>query len=254
MRGDRSHAIVQVPPVELPPPPGQVGAATTAPARRRRWVVVFVVAAAAAAVGTWMVITGATGHELLATDFGESAEPFEIGATDWATYDLSNGNYRISVTSTLPTLNTSVGEFTRVAFAVGVRAEVVEVTDSESSVGAMCVGEGAGGGGLVGYGAFVRPGGEYSVERQDADGSLETLAHGTNERIGGIRRVSIMCVPTGATVTILAFANGVQLATVDDDGGYDSYAYAGLSVRAPRGAVVRFTSASARVPDDAWAA
>jgi len=193
-------------------------------------------------------------HDLLGADFRVGAEPFEVGETSFATFDRVGGTYRI--TSKVAGQGvTSVGDFVRVAYAVGVRAELVLVTETGTMVGVMCVGPPAGGGeGLVGYGFFVEPGGAYTLTRQNQDGNNHVLREGTDTRIDNVERVAIMCAPDfDGSVTLLGFANGLMVATADDPEGYTEYTYAGITVKASHeGTVVRFTRVLARVPDEDW--
>ncbi len=198
---------------------------------------------------------GGLTHELIMVDFREGVDPFNIGETEGARYDHVAGTYRITVKNTLFETNTSLGEFNRTAYAVGIRAELVEVTKPGTSVGAMCVGPGAEGADeLVGYGFFVEAGGKYSLVSQDSSASWETLEEGTDDRVTTVQRVSIICAPAGDDVTIIGFANGLKIVVDEDRDGHDVYTYAGLSVQTEPGTEVRFTRVVARVPDEEWVA
>ncbi len=205
-------------------------------------------------VGLYMVTYIALPHELINVDFREGVEPFNIGETQGARYDHVAGAYRVMVKNTDYRLNTSVGEFVRTAYAVGIRAEVVEMTKPGTGVGVMCLGPAAGGQDeLVGYGFFVEPGGDFSLERQDPGGMHETLKQGTDARIETVERVSIICAPAGADVSLIGFANGLKVVVAEDPEGYDVYTYAGLTVEAEQaGTGVRFTRVWARLPDEEW--
>jgi hypothetical protein len=193
-------------------------------------------------------------HELIDVDFRSGVEPFNLGQTPGAIYEHDAGTYRITVKNTDFHSNTSVGELVRTAYAVGVRAEVVEMTEPGTSVGAMCLGPADGVDGLVGYGFFVEPGGDFSLERQDSGGVPESLEEGTDPRIGSVDRVSIMCVPNSqGSVSLVGFANGLEVVSAEDRGGYDVYTYAGLSVQTGEAMTeVRFTRVWARLPDGEW--
>jgi hypothetical protein len=193
-------------------------------------------------------------HELIDVDFRSGVEPFNLGQTPGALYDHDSGTYRITVMSTDFHSNTSVGEFVRIAYAVGVRAELVKMTEPGTSVGAMCLGPADGADGLVGYGFYVAPGGDFSLERQDPGGVPELLNEGTDPRIRFVDRVSIMCVPISqGNVSLIGFANGLEVVSAEDRDGYDVYSYAGLSVQTDTAMTeVRFTRVWARVPDDEW--
>lgn len=195
-------------------------------------------------------------NELIMVNFREAVDPFNIGETQGARYDHVAGTYRVTVKNTDFRINTSVGEFARTAYAVGIRAEVVELTKPGTSVGAMCLGPGAEGEDeLVGYGFFVEPGGDFSLERQDSGGRVESLKQGADARIETVERVSIMCAPAGGGVTLVGFANGLKVVVAEDLDGHDVYTYAGLSVKAEQvGTEVRFTRVLARVPDEEWIA
>jgi len=195
-------------------------------------------------------------NELIMVNFREAVDPFNIGETQGARYDHVAGTYRVTVKNTDFRINTSVGEFARTAYAVGIRAEVVELTKPGTSVGAMCLGPGAEGEDeLVGYGFFVEPGGTYSLERQDSGGRVESLKQGTDPRIETVERVSIVCSPVDGDVTIIGFANGLEVVVAEDRDGHDVYTYAGISVVAEQtGTEVRFKRVLARVPDEEWIA
>ena len=221
------------------------------------WTFAWVTVAYTALYAAFIVVISVTlPHGLVDVDFRTGVEPFNLGETQGAMYEHVAGTYRITVKNTDFRSNTSVGEFVRRAYAVGVRAEVVEMTQPGTSAGAMCLGPVEGGEGLVGYGFFVEPGGDFSLERQDSGGVPGTLDQGTDARIDTVDRVSIMCVPNShGDVLVIGFANGLRIVSAEDRGGYDVYTYAGLSVQTDRaGTEVRFTRVSARVPDDEWTA
>jgi len=159
-------------------------------------------------------------NELIMVDFREAVDPFNIGESQGAKYDHVAGTYRVRVKNTDFRLNTSVGEFARTAHAVGIRAEVVELAKPGTSVGAMCLGPGAEGEDeLVGYWFFVEPGGNFSLERQDSGGRVESLKQGTDARIETVERVSIICAPAGNDVTLVGFANGLKVVVAEDRDG-----------------------------------
>lgn len=121
----------------------------------------------------------------------------------------------------------------------------------------MCLGPASDGGDeLIGYGFFVEPGGDFRLERQDSGGEIESLKQGTDARIETVERVSIMCVPDlDGDVTLIGFANGLEVVVSEDPDGHHVYTYAGLSVQAEQaGTEVRFTRVLARVPDEEWVA
>lgn len=204
-------------------------------------------------------------NELITVDFRDEADPFEVGENSFFRGDLFEGTYRITVKSAAANTNssvTSLGDFVRTAYAVGIRAEVVEMTEPGTAVAAMCLGPATEGAeGLVGYGFWVEPGGDFVLGRQIPDGSLELLEQGEDTRIETVKRVSIQCVPNeidpafgGSTdVTVTGYANGLEIVTTQDSDGYRTYTHAGLTVGAEQaGTEVRFTRALARVPDQQW--
>lgn len=200
--------------------------------------------------------------ELIDVEFREGIAPFESGQTSSGNrFDHVEGSYRFTIKDVRGP-SSSVGEFVRTAYAVGVRAEVVEITERGTTVGAMCLGPAEGEEGPVGYGFFVTPGGEYILGRQTPDQRIEFLEQGTDPRIATVERVSVTCVPSGiepvlggsTDVTVVGYANGLEVVTTQDPNGYDTYTHAGLSVVADQpGAEVRFTRVLARVPDEEWA-
>ena len=206
--------------------------------------------------GGFYLVNKALVHELIMVDFRDGVDPFNIGESPGAGYERVAGTYRVRVKGTEFRLNTGLGEFVRTAYAVGVRAEVVEMTEPGTSVGVMCVGPAAEGGDeLVGYVFLVEPGGNFSLEREDPDGTFEPLEQGTDARIETIERVSIMCAPAGDDVTLIGFANGLEVVVAEDPDGHDVYTYAGLTVEAEQGgSEVRFTRVWAQVPDEEWVA
>lgn len=116
----------------------------------------------------------------------------------------------------------------RCPYAVGIRAEVMEITEPGTTVGAMCLGPVEGQDGLAGYGFFLEPGGNFVLGRQDPSGKVEFLEQGTDARIETVERVSVTCVPNdidpvsgGSTdVTVVGYANGLEVATTQDQDGY----------------------------------
>ena len=227
--------------------------------RGRRWLRVASVTAvmlASLGFGGFYLVNKALVHELIMVDFRDGVDPFNIGESSGARYDHVAGTYRVTVKNTDFPLNTSLGEFARTAYAVGIRAEVVEMTGPGTGVGVMCLGPAAEGGDeLVGYGFFVEPGGDYSLERHDSGGGLESLERGTDARIETVERVSIICAPFEDDVSLIGFANGLKIVVAEDLNGHDVYTYAGLTVKdGNAGTEVRFTRVSARVPDEEWMA
>lgn len=225
----------------------------------RRWLrVAAVTAVVAASLGFGgYLVDQALPNELIMVDFGDGVDPFNLGESSGARFEHVGGTYRVTIKNTDFRLNTSVGEFARTAFAVGIRVEVVEMTRRGTSVGAMCLGPASEGDDeLVGYGFFVEPGGDFRLEREDSGGRLETLKQGTDAKVETVERVSIMCVPDlDGDVTLIGFANGLEVAVAEDPDGHHVYTYAGLSVEAEQaGAEVRFTRVLARVPDEEWVA
>ena len=208
---------------------------------------------------TVMVVT--LPHELINVDFRERVAPFSVGQNSSGTAELVDGTYRFTVAQAgSPFIG--VGRFVRTAYAVGIRAEVAELTEPGTWVGPMCLGPDPEGGQVpVGYGFFVQPGGVFSLERLGPDGSFNPLEHGTDARIETVERVSIRCSPNevkpafgGSTaVTVTGYVNGLEVVTTQDPDGYNTYTAAGLSVQAERaGTEVRFTRVWARLPDGEW--
>ncbi len=216
------------------------------------WTFAWIGVAYVAFIG--VVVYKALPNELINVDFREGVEPFEIVESSVATLDHPDGTYRVTVKDTDGPI-TSLGEFARTAYAIGIRAEVVEITEPGTTVGATCLGPAAEGvEGLAGYGFFVEPGGDFILGRQDPGGGIEFLKQGTDARIETVRRVSVKCVPDlGGDVTLIGFANGLEIVSAEDPDGYRPYTHAGLFVLTERaGTEVRFTRVWARVPDVEW--
>ena len=199
------------------------------------WIGVVYVAAIA-------VASLALPDELLIVDFRDRVDPFEVGENSAVRSEHVDGTYRLTVKDTLGPV-TSLGELVRTAYAVGVRAEVVEMSEPGTTVGAMCLGPAAEGAPeLAGYGFFVEPGGDYILGRQDPDARIDFLERGTDARIETVEHVSIICAPDlDGDVTLIGFANGLEIVSAEDRGGYTVYTHAGLSVISEQiGAEVRF--------------
>ncbi len=199
-------------------------------------------------------------NELINVDFREEVAPFNIGENSVASFDHPDGTYRITVKEASATAS-SVGEFIRTAYAVGVRVDVVEMTSDGTAVGAACLGPAEGGKGPAGYAFLVEPGGVFVLGRLNPSRRIDFLKQDTDERIETVKRVSIECLPKdigpafgGSTdVTVTGYANGLEVATTEDQDGYYTYVYAGLYVVAEQtGSEVRFERVSARVPDGEW--
>lgn len=188
----------------------------------------------------------------------EGVTPFDIGENSLASFDHPDGTYRVTVKDASEPI-TSLGEFVRTAYAVGIRADVVEMTEPGTIVGALCLGPADGEEGPAGYGFFVDPGGDYFIiGREDPSGRVEFLKEGTDERIETVQRMSIVCVPNeidpafggSIDVTVIGYANGLEVATTEDPDGYHRNVYAGLTVVTEKpGTEVRFTRVRARVPE-----
>lgn len=223
----------------------------------RRWVRVVrvaVVVLASLGVGGYLV-DRALPNELINVSFEAGVKPFEVGENSFGRADHVEGTYRL----TAKTANepfTSLGDFVRTAYAVGIRAEVVEMTERGTLVGVYCLGPaGEGVEGLVGYGFFVEPGGAFVLGRnQDPGGSNEVLKHGTDARFDEVKRVSLKCVrDLNGDVSLTGYVNGLEVVTDRDPNGYGAYTYAGLTVSGKQaGTEVRFTRVWARVPDEEW--
>lgn len=200
-------------------------------------------------------------NELIMANFRDGVEPFEVYEDSGSKGDHVEGTYRLTVKNADDS-TTSLGDFIRTAYAVGVRAEVVEITEPETILAASCLGSVTEGvKGLAGYGFYVRPGGEFALLRLDPGGNSKVLKDGTDTRVATLKRVSVRCVPNGTNpafggstdVTVTGYANGLEVATFQDLNGYHKYDYAGLTVVAKRaGTEVRFTRVWARVPDGEW--
>jgi hypothetical protein len=237
----------------LPPTP------TPAPGKkswwRRRWgrVLLVVVVGFGGLVAAGAVLNKTLTNELIMANFRDGVAPFEVYGDSASKGDNVEGTYRLTVKNADGS-TTSLGDFIRRAYAVGVRAEVVEVTEAGTFVGVLCLGpvtEGVKG--LAGYGFYVQPGGEFALLRRDPGGSSKVLKEGTDTRVATLKRVSIRCLPNGANVTVTGYTNGLEVATFQDPNGYHKYDYAGLTVGAKRaGTQVRFTRVWARVPDEQW--
>jgi hypothetical protein len=190
--------------------------------------------------------------ELLNVDFRNGADPFEVGETASGTFELLTDTYRIEGHDTAgPT--TSVGDFERVAHAVGIRVELAEGLEAGTGVGVMCLGSNAQDA-LVGYGFFIDGEGQYILGRRDPSGRIEFLEQSQDLRINDIQRVSIRCVPDlDGDVAVTGWANGLEVVDLVESDGYVEYAYAGIAVLPGRaGDEVRFASVWARVPDAEW--
>lgn len=184
--------------------------------------------------------------DLIDVDFRTGAEPFEVGEDPIAIYEVVDGMYRVTLKHAGAGL--TLGNLRRGAYAVGVRAELVEVSDPEIHVGVGCIGDTAEGDGFVGYLFSVAPGGRFTLDRD-----LQTVREGSDGRIESLRRLSITCVPgTGGEVLVLGFANGIEVARFLDPLGHAGYTYAMLGVEGAPGTEVRFTSVWSRVPDERW--
>ena len=86
---------------------------------------------------TVMVVT--LPHELINVDFRERVAPFSVGEISSGSAELVDGTYRLTVAQAGNPLF-GVGKFVRTAYAVGIRAEVVELTEPGTWVGPMCLG------------------------------------------------------------------------------------------------------------------
>jgi hypothetical protein len=240
-------------PETRPPPPAP------APGKkswlRRRWgrVLLVVVVVFGGLVVAGMALNKALPNELIMANFRDGVAPFEVYEDSASKGDYVEGTYRLTVKNADDS-TTSLGDFSRRAYAVGVRAEVVEVTEPETLVAALCLGSVTEGvKGLAGYGFYVQPGGEFALLRLNPGGSSKALKEGTDAQVATLKRVSVRCLPNGANVTVTGYANGLEVATFQDPNGYRWYDYAGLAVAAKRaGTEVRFTRVWARVPDAAW--
>jgi hypothetical protein len=234
---------------------------------RGTWIVVivFVVVLATTAVGVMVASGGGPVptkllvdlddpiNGLVSVDFDDGVEPFEVGENEFGRYDTVDGTYRVTLKQT-ESLSTSLGEFSRPAFAAGVTVDVAEMSDGVT-VGVMCLGQaGDDPDALVGYGFFVSPNGRYMLGRQEPDGGIDVLRSGREPAIGTIARVSILCAPDfDGSVDVMGFANGSMIVDARDRHGYDTYVYAGVSAWARTvGAEARFASVSGRVPDEDW--
>jgi hypothetical protein len=259
-------------PEDLPPPPGTFGEdpsteASTPETRpppptpgkeswwRRRWgrVLLVVVVVFGGLVGAGVALNKTLTNELIMANFRDGVAPFEVYEDSASKGDHVEGTYRLTVKNADDS-TTSLGDLIRTAYAVGVRAEVVEITEPETILAASCLGSVTEGvKGLAGYGFYVQPGGEFALLRLDPGGSSKVLKEGTDARVATLKRVSVRCLPNGADVTVTGYANGIEVATFQDPNGYHKYDYAGLTVAAKRaGTEVRFTRVWARVPDGEW--
>jgi hypothetical protein len=222
--------------------------------RRRPWLVALLIVVGVlvslAVIGAG--IDAALPHELLKTDFRQSADPFEVGQDGSIGYDLSDGSYRVTMNSAGERA-ISYGELVRTAYAIGVRADVAEVTSPKTRVGVLCgwkTYEGP-----AGYAFEVAPGGSFNLWQIVAGGS-QVLDSGTDASITTVERVSITCVPVsagGSDIEVVGYANGSEVARGVDPHGNGKYTWAGLTVVADEeGTEVRFVDASARLPDEQW--
>ena len=186
--------------------------------------------------------------DLVNADFRNGAEPFEVGADDLGTYDLVDGTYRVTPKER-GSWALTLGELRRRAYALGVQADLVEVSQPGIAVGVGCVGPSPDGEGLVGYLFTVAPGGDFTLRRNGF-----SVAKGVDPRIHTVRRLGIMCVPDlDGSVFVIGLADGLEVVRYDDPRGLAEYTYALLGVMGEPGSQVRFTRVWARVPDERWA-
>lgn len=186
--------------------------------------------------------------DLVNVDFRIRSEPFEVGEDGSATYGLVDGTYRVTLKQQGSAF--TLGELRRRAYALGIRADLVEMSQPEISVDLGCIDNAPEGDGVVGYLLSVAPGGEFALDRDGV-----TVRDGSDPRIRSLQRVSIMCVPgAGEDVLVLGFANGIEVVRFHDPFGHAEYTYVLLGVEGAPGAEVRFTRVWSRVPDEEWEA
>ena len=213
---------------------------------RRAWIVALTIVSVVGLSGLYFRgLYGYLEDDLVNVDFRNGSEPFEVGEDEFGSYDLVDGTYRITLKGRRAA---TLGELRRRAYALGVQADLVDVTQPGIQVGVGCVGPASSGEGLVAYVFAVAPGGAFELYRDDL-----LVREGSDPRIQTIRRLSIMCVPgLGDDVFVLALANGLEVVRYVDPSGHAVYTYAVLSVSGEPGAEVRFTGLWARVPDERW--
>ena len=240
---DGAGASEQLPAARwMPPPPGPLSRS------RRALLVVLTTAGVLGLFGlSYMGLYGYLEDDLVDADFGTASEPFEVGEDGAATYEVVEGTYRITL-KRQGAWALTLGELRRRAYAIGVQADLLEVTQPGVRVGVGCVGDTPDGEGLAGYLFAVAPGGDFTLLR---DGL--SVREGSDPRIESVRRLSIICAPgLGGDVFVVGLANGLEIVRYEDASGLAGYTYAMLGVRGERGAEVRFTSVWSRVPDERW--
>jgi uncharacterized RDD family membrane protein YckC len=225
-----------------PPPP------TPLSRGRRAWIVALTILGVVGLSGLYFVgLYGYLEDDLVDADFGTASEPFEVGEDGAATYEVVEGTYRITL-NRQGAWALTLGELRRRAYAIGVQADLLEVTQPGVLVGVGCVGDTPDGEGLAGYLFAVAPGGDFTLLR---DGL--SVREGSDPRIETVRRLSVICAPgVGDDVFVVGLANGLEIVRFEDASGLAGYTYAMLGVRGERGAEVRFTSVWSRVPDERW--
>jgi hypothetical protein len=239
-----------------PPPPPQ-------PQRRRTrlWIglAVGVVVAVLAAGGVVFLVGMNTvlTHDLLKADFAQTAAPFHVGSADGADYRLVDGTYAIRQTDTGQHVNVSVGEYTRVAYAVDTTTDVSVPSDQPApiAVGLGCYNNNSANASPDGYVLLANPDGSGAViQRRNAGLAGPVLATytappGTAQPVTNLRLTCGVDSPVGNGMHMTGWINGTQVLTANDANGINNFAWTALVLSASQpGTEARFDNAVATVP------
>jgi hypothetical protein len=217
---------------------------------------VFAVLAAGAVVvlvGMNAVLT----HDLLKADFAQTAEPFHVGSAAGAEYRLIDGTYAIRQTDTEEHVNVSVGEFSRVAYAVDARTDVSTASGqpAPTAVGLGCYNNNTANPSPDGYVLLANPDGSSAViQRRDGGRAGPVLATytappGTAQPVTNLRLNCGVDSPVSSGMHMTAWMNGNQVLTASDATGINNFAWAALVLSANQpNAEARFDNVVATVP------
>lgn len=169
-------------------------------------------------------------HDLIATDFATSPDPFEVGSGEEAgpyTFATEGGRYVITATADGSHSTVALGDFARLAYTVDLSTTVSGLADG-SSASLSCSGADDP---LNGYYLQVGPDGA-SLLRQE-DGTAVTLAEAPDVVLDdGAHILELSChqsFPNPSDQTLTASVDGKQvLSAQENDPVVDGYAYAGL--------------------------
>jgi hypothetical protein len=194
-------------------------------------------------------------HDLLSADFTSGAAPFATGTMAAYSYDVVDGTYQISVTSTPDSPGMSYAWMSRTAYSAEASATVVSVLDpgNDAVVGIGCLDDpNANGHGYL----FVAGPGGYALFRSDQPGP--TLLEGVDATYAwgsGGQRITIVCEPQGLTtagsVAVRGLVDGTEVIRATDHGGFGTYRAVVLVFTSQRtGAAVRFDDVAATLPGE----